>query len=266
MDKDFSSEYEKTNDLIISKKNIEIEGQTYQFQFLDKGIMDEDSVSSENAKKGIILVYDVTNNESFYGFLDGWMIDLNKDKLKNVPKILIGNKSDLGDERKIEKNNGEYFAEQNGIKFFETSAKNNTNVNDAFREIINELFEKKKKDEEELNKQKQPIIKEEKEKEEKEEKNLYKKEQPSIPLKNNTKVLKAIQQKKEIAETEKNEDQLNKNISATDDDFGELLKLNEELKGAQEKENKNKKSSIYLKEKKKDSDGEKSNCCHHCWG
>ena len=56
MDKDFSSEYEKTNDLIISKKNIEIEGQTYQFQFLDKDIIYEDSVSSERAKKGIILL------------------------------------------------------------------------------------------------------------------------------------------------------------------------------------------------------------------
>ena len=266
MDKDFSSEYQKTNDLMISKKNIEIEGQTYQFQFLDKDIIYEDRVSSELAKKGIILVYDITNDVSFTGFWQGWQKDLDRDELKNVPKILIGNKSDLDEERNVEILDGENFAEQNRIKFFETSAKNNFNVKDAFTEIINELFEKKKKDEEELNKQKQPIIKEEKEKEEKEEKNLYKKEQPSIPLKNNTKVLKAIQQKKEIAETEKNEDQLNKNISATDDDFGELLKLNEELKGAQEKENKNKKSSIYLKEKKKDSDGEKSNCCHHCWG
>ena len=77
MDKDFSSEYEKTNDLIISKKNIEIEGQTYQFQFLDKDIIYEDSVSSERAKKGIILVYDITNDESFTGFCQGWQNDLN---------------------------------------------------------------------------------------------------------------------------------------------------------------------------------------------
>ena len=102
MDKDFSSEYEKTNDLIISKKNIEIEGPTYQFQFLDKDIIYEDSVSSERAKKGIILVYDITNEESFTGFCQGWQNDLNRDELKNVPKILIGNKSDLNEEKKIE--------------------------------------------------------------------------------------------------------------------------------------------------------------------
>ena len=75
---------------------------------------------------------------------------MNRDELKNVPKILIGNKRDLNEERKVEIFDGENFAKQNRIKFFETSAKDNYNVKAAFTEIINDLFEKKKKDEEEL--------------------------------------------------------------------------------------------------------------------
>ena len=338
MDKDFSSEYIETNGCDKSSmKIIKIGGEKYRLQFFDVGGFNDSWVPSESGRKGIIFVFDITNNNSFNSFIN-WIDYLKEDEMKKASKILIGNKIDLEDERELDITYVKNIAKEKGVKLIYTSAKNNTNVYEALKLITEEIIEEKKKDEEELKKQKQPLIIEEKEKindkkiveeklkneeeeeedeeeeeeeeegdevedknkdkkkakknqinqnnfqkkdnnitdvtnqkneelkkeKEKEEKKSNKIEQPNIRSKKDTNTPDVIQQKKEIAKTEKYEEQLNKNISSTDDDFGELLKLNEELKEAQKKENKNKKSSIFLKEKKKDFDGEKSNCCHYC--
>ena len=95
---------------------------------------------------GILLLYDVTDKESFKN-LSNWLIEIEKNASKNILRILIGNKSDLEDKRVITYAQGKEFADTYGLKFIETSAKKNLNVSEAFetlgRELMNAGAEKK---------------------------------------------------------------------------------------------------------------------------
>ena len=87
---------------------------------------------------GILLIFDLSDIETFKS-LNNWLIEIERNANKNVIKILIGNKCDLN-ERKVTMKQASEFAEENGMKYIETSAKNNINVVDAFRTLGMELI------------------------------------------------------------------------------------------------------------------------------
>ena len=89
---------------------------------------------------GILLIYDVTDKESFKN-LSNWLIEIEKNASKTVLKVLIGNKADLEDKRVITYNQGKEFADSYGLKYIETSAKKNLNVNEAFETLGRELMQ-----------------------------------------------------------------------------------------------------------------------------
>ena len=88
---------------------------------------------------GVLVVYDITERESFDN-LTSWLIEIEKNANKNVYKLLIGNKCDLEDKRKVTYQEGKDFAESNGMKFIETSAKDNTKVQEAFELLTSEIM------------------------------------------------------------------------------------------------------------------------------
>ena len=85
---------------------------------------------------GCFLVYDVTDLESFKQITQ-WMETVTKLEPTTV-KFLIGNKIDLQQQRQVTTEMGEQFATENSLKFIETSAKNNTNI-DLMFEMIADL-------------------------------------------------------------------------------------------------------------------------------
>ena len=89
---------------------------------------------------GILLIYDVTDKESFKN-LSNWLIEIEKNASKNVLKVLIGNKTDLEEKRAITYSQGKEFADSYGLKYIETSAKKNLNVNEAFETLGRELMQ-----------------------------------------------------------------------------------------------------------------------------
>ena len=96
--------------------------------------------------QGILLIYDLTDESSFIS-IDRWINNLeNKLDMKNVPIILVGNKNDKEDERKVSYEEGLKYAQKYNFKFFEMSAKTGENVNEAFLTLIHLYYDKNKEE------------------------------------------------------------------------------------------------------------------------
>lgn len=91
---------------------------------------------------GIMLVFDVTNPESFENVAT-WMKDVRRFGIDGAPMILIGNKTDCVGKRLITAEQGEALAAQIGCKYAETSAKDNSKVEEAFTYLVDECVQKR---------------------------------------------------------------------------------------------------------------------------
>ncbi|NXU32578.1 RAB10 protein, partial [Thalassarche chlororhynchos] len=100
------------------------------------------STSYFRGAQGFVLVYDITNLDSFRS-ITSWMKDIHEKAGDEVDVILLGNKCDKESERVVPKQKGEKLAWEHGIPFFETSAKDNVNIEDAFSILTKEILEKK---------------------------------------------------------------------------------------------------------------------------
>ena len=80
---------------------------------------------------GFILMYDVTNEESFKA-VGEWADQVRANSLQETQVVLVGNKCDLEDHRVITFEQGKRLADDLGFAFFESSAKDNINVRSAF--------------------------------------------------------------------------------------------------------------------------------------
>ena len=89
---------------------------------------------------GIIVVYDVTNKDSF-GNTSIWLKEVSYYPGKGVQKILVGNKCDNSTTRVVTYTEGKNFAEKENIEFIETSAKDGKNINELFELMTKEILE-----------------------------------------------------------------------------------------------------------------------------
>lgn len=87
---------------------------------------------------GIIVTYDITDRTSFDN-IRGWFIEIEKYASENVNKIIVGNKCDLEEKRAVSTEEGQELANSLGVKFLETSAKNSSNVGEAFTAMAQEI-------------------------------------------------------------------------------------------------------------------------------
>ena len=88
---------------------------------------------------GVILVFDLTQKDTFEQ-MKQWLNDVNE-ICDDVKIIILGNKSDLKDERKVEEEIANNFAEKLNYKYFETSAKEGTNIENAFKAMADLLMD-----------------------------------------------------------------------------------------------------------------------------
>ncbi|KAH8055492.1 GTPase [Aureococcus anophagefferens] len=91
-----------------------------------------------DGKRGIVLVYDITDRGTLNS-VRSWMAQINEHADGQVNKILVGNKCDNSSARKVSADEGRKLADEYGVRFIETSAKQNVNVTEAFRAIAQQV-------------------------------------------------------------------------------------------------------------------------------
>ena len=89
---------------------------------------------------GIILIFDVTNVKS-YENIKKWINEIKEEISEKVAIVLIGNKIDNVQERKISREQGDKLASEIGVKFFETSAKTGEGINESVFFLVKKIFE-----------------------------------------------------------------------------------------------------------------------------
>ena len=92
------------------------------------------SVNYLKSAHGVVLVFDITKEKTFSS-LEEWIRNLKDNNQLNMEKVLIGNKSDLEEEREVKKEDAEDFAKSIGCNYYEGSAKSGININEPLDEI-----------------------------------------------------------------------------------------------------------------------------------
>ncbi|WRX13834.1 Small GTPase - like 10 [Theobroma cacao] len=87
------------------------------------------------------IVYDVTEMESFNN-VKQWLNEIDRYANDSVCKLLVGNKCDLVENKVVDTQTAKAFADELGIPFLETSAKDSINVEQAFLTMAGEIKKK----------------------------------------------------------------------------------------------------------------------------
>jgi len=140
-DDSFTPSFITTIGIDFKIRTIELEGKRIKLQIWDTAGQERFrtiTTAYYRGAMGILLVYDVTDDKSFAN-IRNWIRNIEQHASENVNKILIGNKCDLVDKKVIDTARGKALADEYGIKFMETSAKNSINVDDAFTTLARDI-------------------------------------------------------------------------------------------------------------------------------
>ncbi len=98
-----------------------------------------------------ILCFDLTDPKTFET-IDQWKTEflsqLNPKDPETFPFVVLGNKCDKTEERKVSESKATQYCSSRGIPYFETSAKDNNNVDKAFEEVARLAHKRDSKDDE----------------------------------------------------------------------------------------------------------------------
>lgn len=141
VDDAYTESYISTIGVDFKIRTLTIEGKTVKMQIWDTAGQERFRTITSSYYRGahgIAVVYDVTDMESFNN-VKQWLSEIEKYASDNVNKLLIGNKSDLVSKKVVDTEMAKSFADSHNIPFIETSAKNATNVEEAFLRMATDI-------------------------------------------------------------------------------------------------------------------------------
>ncbi|CAN6804664.1 unnamed protein product [Brassica oleracea] len=133
-DDSYLDSYISTIGVDFKIRTVEQDGKTIKLQIWDTAGQERFRTITSSYYRGahgIIVTYDVTDQESFNN-VKQWLNEIDRYASENVNKLLVGNKCDLTSQKVVSTETAKAFADELGIPFLETSAKNATNVEEAF--------------------------------------------------------------------------------------------------------------------------------------
>jgi len=143
VENEFSENYVETR-VEYHHKTINSNGKIIKLRLWDTaGQEDYRAITQAYYKSGhlIVLVYAVDDKKSFEN-IQSWVEDVKNNTNGNPKFLLVGNKCDLKNDGSVSTEEAKKYAEDNGMKFFEVSAKEGTNINDdMFNSIIQDLLD-----------------------------------------------------------------------------------------------------------------------------
>lgn len=122
-------------------RTIEVGGKTVKLQIWDTAGQERFRTITSSYYRGahgIVIVYDVTNAETF-AHVNPWIEEIKRYACADVNKLLVGNKSDMEEKRTVSQAQGEELAKSLGVPFLETSAKTAANVEQTFITMAAEI-------------------------------------------------------------------------------------------------------------------------------
>lgn len=136
----FSPTFITTIGIDFKIKEVELDGLRVKLQIWDTAGQERFrtiTVSYFKGAHGILLVYDVSDRDSFENIAH-WVRQIRENADDRVKLVLVGNKCDRDESRVVDTKEGEELAKRYGVSFFETSAKDNKNVDECYAEIARE--------------------------------------------------------------------------------------------------------------------------------
>jgi len=139
---EFNLESKSTIGVEFATRSIQIGGKTIKAQIWDTAGQERYRAITSAYYRGAVgalLVYDIAKHIT-YENIERWLKELRDHADSNIVIMTVGNKSDLRHLRAVPTEEAKGFAEKHGLSFIETSALDSTNVELAFRNILEEIY------------------------------------------------------------------------------------------------------------------------------
>ena len=141
---EFQNEMQSTLGVDFLSKNIKKNDKIFKLQIWDTNGMEQFRSIRQNYYKNAacaLIIYDITDEKSFKSIND-WIEECKNNAYnENLIIILVGNKTDLSDQRKITEEEGESLGNKYNMRFYESSALTGYNINTIFNESSDMIYE-----------------------------------------------------------------------------------------------------------------------------